>query len=247
MPRISRESYQGLQVFHIMTQGIDKENIFNTSRYKNEYIKLMKKLKKDYKVNVIAYCIMDNHSHMIIQVENIDNMTKFMHKLNTNYGIYYNKNLQRIGYVFRNRFNIQPILNIQHLYNCILYVHNNPVKAGICGNAEQYKYSSYYSFPRENRIIFNRTFKNIEEYRVEHKNYKQNDYFMDEDRDTDYMIKTDISSYLNINNKKIVDLKVNNELLVPIVKKIKKVYNVSNRKIAGYLDISYEKIRYILK
>ena len=54
-----------------------------------------------------------------------------------------NKKRKRVGYVYRDRFKTQVINNEKHLYNCILYIHNNPVKANMCKKTSEYKFSSY--------------------------------------------------------------------------------------------------------
>ena len=82
-----------------------------------------------------------------------------MQKLNTTYSQFYNKKNKRVGYVFRDRYNSQDILNIKHLYNCLKYIHNNPVKAGISINMEGYEYSSYKEFIGKRYIINNKCIK----------------------------------------------------------------------------------------
>ena len=94
MPRISRK-YAETLVFHIMTQGINKSFIFEKAEDKKFYIKTMYKLKDEFKIKIIAYCIMDNHTHMLIETERIDELSKYMLKLNTIYGKYYNKKYKR--------------------------------------------------------------------------------------------------------------------------------------------------------
>ena len=62
-----------------------------------------------------------------------------MHCLNTRYGLYYNKKHKRIGYVFRDRYKAEGIYSEEQLYNCIKYIYDNPVKAGVCNKAEEYE------------------------------------------------------------------------------------------------------------
>ena len=94
---------------------------------------------------------MSNHTHFLFFCENFSNLSDFMHKINSSYSSYYNKSQSRVGYVFRDRFNVQPIIDIDHLYNCIRYIHNNPVKAGICSSMGDYPFSSYNEFMRYKR------------------------------------------------------------------------------------------------
>lgn len=249
MPRLARNLLEGKQLFHIMVQGIKKENIFYEEKEKYEYIKLMNKYKEEYKLNVLAYCMMNNHAHMLIEVNSINNLTLYMHKLNTSYAIYYNKNKSRVGYVYRDRFKAQVIKDERHMYNCILYIHNNPVKAGICKQAKDYKFSSYQKFLyKSNEQMLINIFIDRKEYINVHtiKELKDMDFIEDEE-EKEIDINNTITQYLIENKIHFIDLKLNKDLLKPITIKLKELYKLSNRKIADYLEVNREKIREILK
>lgn len=140
MPRISRKNITSKYI-HVITQGIKKEFIFEKENYKKEYIKLMKEaLKEQQNFQILAYCIMDNHAHFLIHTENIEALSKVMSKVNTAYGIFYNKCEKRVGYVFRNRYYTQEIMDESHLYNTVVYIHRNPVKANMVNDMSQYTY-----------------------------------------------------------------------------------------------------------
>lgn len=145
MPRISRKCYS-TSFFHVIVQGLNKEYIFKNDRYIKMYLNSLKKYKKDVEIEIIAYCIMSNHAHLILYTEKIDEMSKFMKKLNTQYAKYYNYMEERVGYVFRDRYLSEAIKDEKYLINCINYVHRNPVKAKIVEKCEDYKFSSYKSY-----------------------------------------------------------------------------------------------------
>ena len=56
---------------------------------------------------------MNNHAHILLKAENINCLSKYMHKLNTKYALYYNAKYDRVGYVFKNRFKSE-----EHLWRC---------------------------------------------------------------------------------------------------------------------------------
>lgn len=150
MPRLSRKFLYG-NFFHIMVQGINKEFIFDTNEDKNKYKNIIIKKYEDIdnsKLNILSYCIMSNHTHLLFFCEEFSLLSTFMHKINSSYSHYYNKSRSRVGYVFRDRFKVQIIKDYDHLYNCLKYIHNNPVKAGICSSMGDYPYSSYNEFLR---------------------------------------------------------------------------------------------------
>ena len=129
--------------FHVITQGINKSYIFEKSEDIKYHIKTMYKLSAQHEIKIIAYCIMNNHVHMLIETYDIKELSKYMQRLNTTYAKYYNKKYNRIGYVFRDRYKSEGIYNEEQLYNCIKYIYDNPVKAGICNRPEEYSYSNY--------------------------------------------------------------------------------------------------------
>lgn len=249
MPRTARNLFQGEKLFHVMVQGIKKEKIFLNEREKLEYVKLLKKYQTEYQIKLIAYCMMGNHAHILVQVKDIQKLTNYMHKINTSYAIYYNKSHERVGYVYRDRFKSEVIRDAGHLYNCIIYIHNNPVKAKICKLASQYKYSSYYELlEKENEDIILQIYTNELEYKKAHnKRIQLEDNFIEIEEEKDAEIRQFIDEYLCSKMTNKFELKVNNEVLIPIIKKLKEIYNLSNRQIEEYLDVSREKIRKLME
>ncbi len=158
MPRIARKYLNG-NIFHIVVQGINKENIFEHDYQKAKYKGFLKLNKGN--VKIIAYCIMSNHAHILVYTEDLKELSKFMQKANTKYAVYYNKENTRVGYVFRNRFNTQEIRDENYFKNCIVYIHRNPVKAGIVKDEGQYKFSSYNEYIKESYLISKNMAKSI--------------------------------------------------------------------------------------
>lgn len=142
MPRKARNKSK---VNHIVVKGLNKEYIFQTEEYMKKYIYFLS-IKKDENVKILAYCVMNNHIHLLTYSNDIENISKYMQKVNTSYSFYYNRVKKREGYVFKNRFYSQCIESERQLCNCINYIHNNPVKAGICSSADSYKFSSINEF-----------------------------------------------------------------------------------------------------
>ena len=151
MARTPRKNMKDSSFFHIMVQGINKEYIFNTELNKNKYYDLL--YKNNEGIDIISYCIMDNHAHILIHANNIQHIENWMKKVNISYARYYNYKNDRIGYVFRDRYKVQIIKNYKHLYLCALYIHNNPVKAGICKTMEEYEFSSFSTIYKDRKSV----------------------------------------------------------------------------------------------
>lgn len=222
MPRHPR-NYLNTCFFHIMVQGLNKSYIFNSREEIKYYIKLMYTLKEEYNIKIIAYCIMNNHAHILVESSKIDFLSKYMQKLNIRYSIYYNKKHNRVGYVFRDRYKSEGIYTEKQLYNCMNYIFDNPVKAGICKSAEEYAYSNYRQVPTFN---------------------EENCKFIDIDED-EINCNQLICEYLNLKEITIDDLKKDKLKLKELIDILYNKYNLSLRKIAEATNISREKIRKI--
>lgn len=237
MPRNSRKLL-GEMLCHHMVQGINKEPIFKTEEEKKEYLLLLKKYYQQFKVDIIAYCIMDNHVHMLLYSEKIQNISNFMKQVNSIYAMHYNKKNNRVGYVYRNRFKSVPIMNREQLYTCIKYIHMNPVKAKIVEKESTYKYSSYNDYLNKKgfihekilKFIFSSTdnyiekFQSIKYINLESENKKLKEAF------ENFLIKE------NINLQQI--LKDRNYIKKFICYLISNNYKFLKKDIAGLLGIS---------
>ncbi len=83
MSRLPRKCMK-TSFFHVITQGIDKKFIFEKPEDIKYYIKIMYKIKEEHNINIIAYCIMNNHTHMLIETQLIEQLSKYMQRINTN-------------------------------------------------------------------------------------------------------------------------------------------------------------------
>ena len=160
MPRRARNDMYS-NFFHVMIQGLNKEYIFQYEREIKIYLKYVKEKLKDRKLQMIAYCIMNNHAHFLIHTDNVMEISKLMSQVNTKYAIFYNASHNRCGFVFRNRYKSEEILTRSHLISCINYIHNNPVKANMCVDRSQYKYSSYNEYKNKGYLLNIDDVKNI--------------------------------------------------------------------------------------
>lgn len=243
MPRNSR-NYINTTFFHIMVQGLNKEFIFNKDEDKKQYLKFVNKIKKEVNIIIISYCIMDNHVHILVKTDTTDQLSKFMHKVNTLYAIYYNQKYNRVGYVFRDRYKSQIIYSEKQLYACINYIHNNPVKARICKLPCEYGYSSYNEY-RKDMNIFEKDIKEV----LNKKNELQetDNIFLEDENEKEEEIQNTIKEYLYINQLNLNLLKKDTEHLRKIISLLKNNYNLSLRKISTYINVGRETVRNIAK
>lgn len=140
-----------------MTRGLNKEFIFKNDKNKRLYLKYLLNHTNWDKTTILGYVVMENHFHMLVYTKSITAISKTMSSVNTRFAKYYNKSIDRTGYVFTGRFKAQPIVDRNHLFNCLTYIHKNPVKANLCGHESEYAYSSYWEYLDEKFLISNQS------------------------------------------------------------------------------------------
>ncbi|WP_373657520.1 transposase [Sporomusa acidovorans] len=141
MPRGSRKKSES-KMYHVMIRGNERKEIFLDDDDKLRFIEILKEKKQDKKYSIYAYCLMDNHVHLLVNEGN-ETISQIMKKINISYAYYFNKKYSRIGHLFQDRFKSEAIEDEGYLLSAVRYIHNNPVKAHIVMQAEDYKWSSY--------------------------------------------------------------------------------------------------------
>lgn len=186
---------------------------------------------------------MSNHAHILVYTEDIEIMTKVMQKINTKYAMHYNKINNRVGFVFRNRYNSQEIYDEEHLKNCIVYIHKNPVEAKMVKQESQYRFSSYNEYMEKKELISESLIKII--FGIEdEEELKKVVYFlhMQDVNDTFIEIPTDI------NYDKILEkYKKANFTDKQIANKFKEDHKLSERKIAEIMHVTRYQINKLLR
>lgn len=173
-----RES--GTDIYHIMVRGINKERIFEKEK---DYRKIFNTLKEqlDSKIEIYAYCIMPNHLHLLMKIP-FELMTVYMHHVEVIYAQYYNLSRERVGHVFQGRFKSECVENEKYFWNCLRYIHNNPVKANLVKAEDVYRWSSEWEYLRgKNVLLHEKAIKLCAKRKdlFEQKNYKIEQIFLD--------------------------------------------------------------------
>ena len=139
MGRITRKrSSSGY--YHIMIRGVNRELIFIDDMDRGKFIALIKQYVDETKTDIIVYCLMSNHVHMLVKAP--EGMSSFMRKLASAYVYYFNHKYDRIGHLFQDRYKSEPIETDSYLLTAARYILKNPEKAGIC-EGQEYKWSSW--------------------------------------------------------------------------------------------------------
>jgi putative transposase len=141
MARPLRIEYPGA-FYHITSRGNDKMAVFKDNQDRELFLKILAQVNKRYHWFCHAYCLMDNHYHLLIETPD-GNLSLGMRQLNGVYTQAYNKKRTRTGHLFQGRFKAIVIQKDRHLLEVGRYVVLNPVGARIVERPEDWKWSSY--------------------------------------------------------------------------------------------------------
>ena len=145
MPHVQRKRGEN-GFYHVVTKGDGGQVIFENNADRARYLEILDEATTESKVRLYAYCLMGNHTHLLI--EDLENeLSTFMKELDETYARYFAKTTGRVGHVFQGRFWSEPIDAERHFLAVLRYIHANPEVARIC-KAQDYPWSSYHLYAR---------------------------------------------------------------------------------------------------
>ena len=146
MPRKLR--IESLGYHHIYNRGVAKGNVFEDEKDKAKFIELLASVAREHKFNIHAFCLMDNHYHLLVQ-NTRENLSSGMRQLSAQYASYFNKRHSRVGHLWQGRFKSWYVLDTKYLFTLFKYIENNPVKAGMSQKIGEYLYCATYSILKD--------------------------------------------------------------------------------------------------
>lgn len=139
MGRRLRMEFKG--IFHVIKRGNNREYIFRADSDKEFFLTYLDHANEDGVFNLLGYVIMDNHYHLIIGTKE-KSLDKIMQQVNNAYSKNYNKQYKRTDHVFGGRYKAILVKDDAYLLSLLRYVHQNPVRAKMCKQVKDYRWSS---------------------------------------------------------------------------------------------------------
>ena len=152
---MSRQARVSGEYLHVIVRGIGKQILFEDSADYNYYISLLRRFRDETKIVILAYCLMENHVHLLLKDSN-QVTTLFMKKLGVSYASYYNRKYTRTGHLFQDRYKSENVTDDSYLLSVYRYILRNPEKAGIAP-AKDYPWSSYHEYGRPDDTLITET------------------------------------------------------------------------------------------
>ncbi len=140
MPRLARTVCAGVP-HHITQRGNRREDVFFMDDDRIAYLNWLKEYAEKYEVDILAYCLMTNHIHLVAVPASEDGLHKTLKPLHMRYAQRVNRARQWKGHLWQGRF-FSSALDEPYLWAAIRYVERNPVRAKMVRKAENYRWSS---------------------------------------------------------------------------------------------------------
>lgn len=179
------------QIYHVYNRGSEKRKIFETSRDYQRFIKTLRYYQLEgpkprlsyffrkslFKPNfskkiteIIAYCLMPNHFHLLVKQLKDGGITELVSKLSNSYTKYYNTKYNRVGPLFQGEFKAVLIESDEQLIHVSRYIHLNPVASFLVKDLDKYDWSSYKEYLDQNDGLCTKDqirgfFKSLQEYK----------------------------------------------------------------------------------
>ena len=148
-----------IEIYHVVYRGSNKQRIFEDEDDYGKFLTVLRKYEPICGYKLIAYCLMSNHIHLLIQPGKTS-LPRIFQRVIPSFVYWYNKKYERVGALFQNRFRSRPVNNSTQMLTVIRYIHQNPIKAAICNHPGQYQYSSYRDY-FDNDLIDNSFVRSI--------------------------------------------------------------------------------------
>lgn len=139
-PRIS----VGGAIYHVLNRSNAKTKIFRSEGDYLLFREILQKTSVKFEIDVLAYCIMPNHWHLLIRPKHDGGLSKFMKMLTATHVQKYHSihNTQGTGHLYQGRFKSFLVTTNEYTLQLCRYIERNPVKAGLVSRAEIWKWSS---------------------------------------------------------------------------------------------------------
>lgn len=126
---------------HVTQRGNNRQDVFFVDADREVFLRYPREAATRFALQVEAYCLMTNPVHLVVTPEHEDSLAGALKRVDQLYAQYVNRLHGRSGHMWENRFFSCP-LDTNHSGRALVYVERNPVRAGLCREAWQWRWSS---------------------------------------------------------------------------------------------------------
>lgn len=138
-------------IYHVVSRGAAHQILFEDDADRAYFLSRIASAADAYASEVLAWCLMDNHVHLLIRIS-FDRLSGFMHAVLSGYAGYFNRVHERSGPLFDGRYKSEPVESDGYLLTVVRYIHRNPLKAGMATELSL-PWTSYREYVGTPRIV----------------------------------------------------------------------------------------------
>ncbi len=142
---MARMFVPGLSV-HVIRRGINHCVIFHDDDDRLLFLGALRDAARDTQTAFNALVLMDTHYHALATPPNASALASTMKVVGEQYVAYFNRKYARVGTLWTGRYRAISIQTEQYWFNCVRYLEQNPVRAGMARTPGEYAWSSYRRF-----------------------------------------------------------------------------------------------------
>jgi len=140
MPRLDRIVIPDLP-HHVTQRGNNRQKVFFSDHDREFYLTTLKKQADRHGLEIIGYCLMTNHVHLVVRPETEESLSPAIGRTHWLYSQHINLTRRRTGHLWQGRFHSCP-LGDPHFWWTLSYIEQNPVRAKIVRLPWEYAWSS---------------------------------------------------------------------------------------------------------
>jgi REP element-mobilizing transposase RayT len=129
-------------IYHVFARGNGRDLIYRDDVDRRIYLRLLKKVVDTTNMRCLAYCLMTNHVHLLVQTPDA-NLDTAMHRLHSRYASGFNQRHRTCGHVFQGRYGAVRVTSDGQLLAVLTYIARNPVEAALCDAPIDWPWSSF--------------------------------------------------------------------------------------------------------
>lgn len=141
MPRPLRPQ-EANATYHITARGNRGAAIFLDGSDPPVFLAMLDRLVPRKRWICHAWCLLTTHYHLLLTTREA-NLASGMQWLNSMYASWFNDRLGETGHVFQGRYSSKLVETETHLLRAYRYIARNPVRAGLCRQPRDWRWSSY--------------------------------------------------------------------------------------------------------
>lgn len=139
-------------IYHVMLRGLNRQRIFSDREDYEKFLRCLNEYRQKCGFRLYAYCLMPSHIHLLIKPEE-EPLGMIFRRLGASFVYWYNGKYDRSGHLFQDRYKSELVADESSFFTVIRYIHQNPVKAGLCDTPGDYPYSSFSNYFSDDSMI----------------------------------------------------------------------------------------------